>query len=961
MRRADAPASLGRGLGEILEAIHRGNDKDLAEAAATLEDLSDGGRLTRANEPLVLAMAGLAYDASGETEKAKRPYRKLLLSSMPMNFSEGQWPEVFSRYFTNSMACFGLRDFKNLGANVSKAFEISKATGGAPRVSGSEEGTLTALILLDIFLTYDEIVKGKASLETLSQKAKEAAGSTITLDASPWATIINNLCARTVAAALSRSIFSLEIDDSIRKRLIERGVVELWPPQVDAVKNGVFKGRNLVYSTPAGSGKSFLAYAATGDSLPGSMTVYLVPTRTLAEESYKRLGQIVGTGLARVAISTRERTDFDDHLDDYSVMVSTYEKFTALVRKSKIIETRLKRVIIDEAHTLSKEDRGIPLELALTELKSLKGQEDPQVITLSGMLRERDARDFSDWVGAALVRSDWKPLPVDERILAPGIMLHKDRGEEETTVSTNKSASFAGQREDLTKKLVLSEVIAKGQCMVAIESRKGAEDLASKISDFLNEPLIKLQTDPYLVDSRNGLDSIRRSILESEPALTSSAKKLNEFLQNGVAFHHAGLPRRFRTLIEKGINDGHIRVIVTTTTFEAGVNLPISHVIFPFPRGRNNNNPMEINTYRNLAGRAGRAGFDRRGTSTLIALSSLEAGKYRDHYFIEEGEPLTSALSTLMRRRPEARSEVQAQLLDMSCRTKPTATSFRDFARQTWFWRNLNSLDRTTFEGHLATELKKLHVYGFVSTTPSGEIEATTVGRIANRSVLTPLSVKNILDKTRKVIDSKKTGEEFDLLVLGLVALPFEVMGNDKEVEDVKPDKSTAFLETVITLDTGIWEKVQRIEMARKYATVLRYWIDKLTIDEVLSKCGLDPSSDAALLEELLPRDAYWVLSTIAGLPKEAIRMSDAQRKRIRELAEYCKVGASDPLVTELLNKGYRQMGRDTAIRMAGLLASRRKNLADLIEEDLIGLFPENVETARLLYHEISTSRKRDG
>jgi helicase len=954
MHRADESASLGKGLAEVLDAIYTGNEKELADAAETLEELADKGKLSRANEPLALALAGLALDASGNTEKAKRPYFKLRDSSTPMTFQENAWPGALSRYLNDSIAYFGLRNFEALTPNATRAFETTRSLGPISREPGKDQDSLSISLILDLLLSYEDVVKSGATLDALKTKVSEMSQFLPELELSPWASIISSLAVKTIDAATKRSIFNFEISDPVRRRLVQRGMIELWPPQIEAVKNGVFKDRNLVYSTPAGTGKSFLAYASTGDSSPDAMTVYMVPTRTLAEESYAHLSRMLSGDKPNVAISTRERTEFDDHIEDYSVLVTTYEKFGALVRKSRIKETAIKRVIVDEVHTLSQEDRGIPLELTLTELKALKGGEDPQIITLSGMLRESDAKEFSDWLGASLVRSDWKPLEVDEQIVFPGGLIHKKGGEESVGITTNLSASFGAQREDLARKIILDIVTQKGQCMVAIESRKVSEDLAEKIASFFAQPSNLLLLGPALDGVRSGLNSIRKSVRESEPALTTSARKLTKYLQYGVAFHHAGLPRRFRQLIEKGIRDGHIKVVVTTTTFEAGVNLPISHVVFPFPMGRHNNIPMEVNTYRNLAGRAGRPGYDRLGTSILVALTKVEAEKYRERYFLSEGEQLNSALFALMRRRPEARSAVQAQLLDMTTRLKTTEDHFREFAQQTWFWRNSNHSERTIFEGHINTELRKLRVYGFITTNQAGEIEATPTGRIVNRSVLTPLSVTNLLDKTRKVVQSNKTGEEFDLLVLGLVAIPFEVKSNDDQVNDVKLDKSTAFLESIMTIDNRIYEKVQRTEMTRKYATVLRRWIDRLPIDEVLSECGLDPSSDAALLEELLPRDAYWVLSTIASFPKEAVRMSDAQRKRIRELGEYCKIGASDPLVIDLLNRGLKHMGRDTAIKIAGFLSKKGRKLETLEESELVSLFPDNEETARLLYTEIS-------
>lgn len=461
-----------------------------------------------------------------------------------------------------------------------------------------------------------------------------------------------------------------------------------------------------------------------------------------------------------------------------------------------------------------------------------------------------------------------------------------------------------------------------------------------------------------LSEVKSQLDSIVTAIRESEPVLSMSANKLSEFLKNGVAYHHAGLPRRYRLLVEKGIRDRVIRAVVTTTTFEAGLNLPISHVVFPFPDGRTGSNPMDVNTYRNLAGRAGRPGFDRNGVSVLIALSEVDAKKYRKRYFLSEGDPLYSSLSAFMRRRPEARSAVQAQLLDMSARYRSTRNSLRDFARKTWFWK-LAPLDaRRTFEKYIDLELWKLQVYGFASVTPTGEVQPTSVGKVVNSSVLSPLSVKILIENTRRTLESKRTGDEFDLLVLGLVAIPFEVSNNDEQVKAIKLDERTKFMESIIVPDSKIYERYQRTELARQYSTVLKYWIDPLPIGVVLTKCGLDPSADAALLEELLPRDAYWVLSTVASFPAGTVGLTDVQHKRIRQLAEFCRIGASDPFVIRLLDMGLSHLGRDTAIVLAAHLREKEVGIDAMSESELMKLFSDNREAARLLYAEIQELRK---
>jgi replicative superfamily II helicase len=950
--------SFGRGLSEILEGIDKQDSAKLLNAASTIEALSEEGRISRSSEAFALALAGLAYDAAGETERAKRPYAQMLSSSMPLPLTETLGSEEMAKKITASMAFFGLRRFDALYSNASAVFDNLKTRKIVAQKDTAKDDYLVTLALLDLLSTYDDVVRRKASLGEMGAKVVTFADSVQRMNVSPWLVLLSSLAVKALDMAIKRNVLNFEFADEIRNKLIQKGVIELWPSQIEAVQKGLFKGTNIVFSTPAGTGKSFIAYAAAGQSSPDSKTIYMVPTRTLAEEAYTRLSEIALAGRDVVAISTRDRTEFDESLDEYSILVTTYEKFTALVRKSRIKESSLKCVVVDELHTLSQEDRGIPLELTLTELKSLTGKEDPQMITLSGMLRQEDASGFSEWIDASLIRNDWRPLVVDEGIICQGVIHHKDGREETTAIRANPSASKRWQREEIAKKLVQDIVAHRGQCLVVLESRAGVEDLAEKISSYLLNESSNFDLNVALSEVKSQLDSIVTAIRESEPALSISANKLSEFLKSGVAYHHAGLPRRYRLLVEKGIRDRVIRTVVTTTTFEAGLNLPISHVVFPFPDGRTGNNPMDVNTYRNLAGRAGRPGFDRNGVSVLIALSEVDAKKFRKKYFLSEGDSLSSSLSAFMRRSPEARSAVQAQLLDMSARYRSTRNSLRDFARKTWFWK-LAPLDaRRTFEKYIDVELWKLQVYGFASVTPIGEVQPTSVGRVANSSVLSPLSVKILIENTRRTLESKRTGDEFDLLVLGLVAIPFEVSNNDEKVKAVKLDERTKFMESIIVPDSKIHERYQRTELARQYSTVLKYWIDPLPTGVVLAKCGLDPSADAALLEELLPRDAYWVLSTVASFPAGTVGLTGVQHKRIRQLAEFCRIGASDPFVIRLLDMGLSHLGRDTAIVLAAYLREREVGIDAMSESDLMRLFSDNREAARLLYTEIQELRK---
>jgi helicase len=85
--------------------------------------------------------------------------------------------------------------------------------------------------------------------------------------------------------------------------LRRRGITRLFPPQVEAVKAGIFDGRSLLICTATASGKSLLAeVAAVKTALEGGMALYAVPLKALAHE--KLLHFSYYEGLAKVGIST---------------------------------------------------------------------------------------------------------------------------------------------------------------------------------------------------------------------------------------------------------------------------------------------------------------------------------------------------------------------------------------------------------------------------------------------------------------------------------------------------------------------------------------------------------------------------------------------------------------------------------------------------------------------------------
>ena len=158
--------------------------------------------------------------------------------------------------------------------------------------------------------------------------------------------------------------------------LLERGIIDLWPPQLQAIDNGLLAERFFVVSAPTSAGKSLIAEINIISCLANnsnSKIIYLVPSRALAaqvkrnlEESLNPIGFNVGMLVGGLAFPS-----LDDYiLETSSIIVFTSEKFEILYNQNNPYLQEITLLIIDESHNLGDGSRGLNLEILLTNLKT---------------------------------------------------------------------------------------------------------------------------------------------------------------------------------------------------------------------------------------------------------------------------------------------------------------------------------------------------------------------------------------------------------------------------------------------------------------------------------------------------------------------------------------------------------------------------------------------------------------
>ncbi len=422
---------------------------------------------------------------------------------------------------------------------------------------------------------------------------------------------------------------SLSIDARIKKIIIEEdGIKELYPPQVEAVKQGLLENKNLVISIPTAAGKTLLAELAALKHVleHAGKVIYLCPLRALAAEKYKDFRRFKSLGV-KVAITSGDYDSADYYLPHYDIIISTNEKFDALLRHgASWIDEEVSLVIVDECHLLNDQHRGPTLEILLARL--LMKNTRLQLIALSATIGNSD--DLAEWLGAELVQSEWRPVPLKEGIYCDDHIIYSD-------FSTR---DIPYKRKDMLVNIALDSYHSQEQVLIFASSRRSAVATAKKIGLEIEKIIGPLEKKELLEKAASLITNI------ADPL----SKQLVEIIKTGAAFHHAGLNSDQRAIVENLFKTGVIKILCATPTLSSGINLPAKRVVissvfrYSVEQG---SYPIKTLEYKQMIGRAGRPQFDTEGEALLIAKKSDTVQWFMDRYILRDSEAIYSKLAAM--------------------------------------------------------------------------------------------------------------------------------------------------------------------------------------------------------------------------------------------------------------------------------------------------------------------------
>lgn len=930
------------------------------KTARSLESLVGSESIPSNLEFITSLFCALTYDIVNDPFNAKRMYQTLF-DRKQIDLSPILLSSKNSTKLLDGLAHLGMREHYQFTKNFGEILENIRLKENAIGQVIEEEFKddyvvlVSLCALLDKFFAASEKLN-KDELHTVFTLANKFSEDLVKFEPKPWLEILSNLYLELIKSVNERSIVNLKIVERAKKQLWNSRFRELWPPQVLAMERGLFEGNNIVYSSPTGTGKSFLAYLSLGKLEEDKQIAYLVPTKSLSSQVYDDVKRIFGQTY-RFAISDRDRTSDDDYLADIDFIVTTYEKMDALLRREQINLGNLQTIIVDELQYLGDKQRGLDLEFLLTRLRVTEPQK-PQLIALSALTSKSDTLELAEWLNAETVISNWKAIDVDEAIYLDGYLHYKTKQSIRlpSAFHPSKSLTRGKTREIACSQFARRAILEKEPILVSVMKRTEASDLAKKIKQQFAGAYFDSDLQESLEKQLPDYEKVVNTIKLIEVELPPFANELIELLRSGIAYHHAGLPMKYRSAIELAVKKRQVKVLIATTTLEAGINLPFKTVVFFDPKINYGGtwHYLETRSYRNIAGRSGRPGHNEKGEAIVLSVTDSEYEKYQRIFWYADLEPIHSSFYDVLNEEKIAKATLQSQLLALTVTDNlNNKESIVNHLTSTWFWRKAKPQHKDKLTELVSDEITTLEREGYIKTE-NQIIIPTDLGKKINKSMFLPITASYLtkcLEYLNKSNFDQKKETNFILILAGL---PIEVSENYKNfVKNISiPTEIASFEEDFKKIDELQIDKEQ-LELAFKFSSLLYYWINSVTTTEILDYCKLDSLSYTAIIEDGISKDAFWVLSTVASIAEGFEEVRENLIEKIREVAEFCKLGASDINTIQLLKTEAEHMGRSTAIKLVRASQMMNKDPYSLTKDEFLGIFNSNPETAALLFEEL--------
>ncbi|UWD78712.1 DEAD/DEAH box helicase [Curtobacterium flaccumfaciens] len=338
----------------------------------------------------------------------------------------------------------------------------------------------------------------------------------------------------------------------------------LYPAQDEAVIELV-SGANVVLSTPTGTGKSLVAAGAHFAALAESKrSYYTAPIKALVSEKFFQLVELFGA--QNVGMVTG-----DSSVNADAPIVCCTAEILANLALRQGPDADVDVVVMDEFHFYGDPDRGWAWQVPLLVLERaqflLMSATLGDVTTIADDLSRRTGRPTARVTGVS------RPVPLEYQYVMTPVQETVERLLEE------------GKAPIYIVHFAQAAALERAQSLMSakVASRERRDQIADAIAGF------------------------RFS--------AGFGQTLSRLIRAGIGVHHAGMLPKYRRLVEQLAQRGLLPVICGTDTLGVGINVPIRSVLFTGLTKFDGTKMRQLSAreFHQIAGRAGRAGYDTEG------------------------------------------------------------------------------------------------------------------------------------------------------------------------------------------------------------------------------------------------------------------------------------------------------------------------------------------------------------
>jgi replicative superfamily II helicase len=718
---------------------------------------------------------------------------------------------------------------------------------------------------------------------------------------------------------VARSINS-RVTKFVKEVTKQQALFELLPPQRAAIQEqGLLDqaATAIVVDMPTSGGKTLLAQFRIlqalnqfdQDESGKGWVAYVAPTKALTAQLTRRLRrdfEPIGvkveqlSGAIEVDAFEEDMLSQTEKANAFDVLVATPEKLQLIIRNKKV-PRQLALVVLDEAHNIEDESRGLRIELLLATIKGecnsanflllMPFVEKPEI------LARWLAQDINAGRPISFGTTPWKPnerivgmfkAETDDSISAGWCLKY------ETLTTTPKTIHLAGEHSvggikplNVPKSKVLNTVKQQQKgfnlqtaAMAKVMSERGTSiAVARTVDDTWSMARELMKVLPEIIHPPNKIALVQK-FLATE---ISPHFELVRMLSYGIAVHNAGLSDETRALVEWLAEENELKVLCATSTIAQGINFPVSSVFLAsrFVPKKNRSDEMPPRDFWNLAGRAGRMNHDSVGVVGIAAGNEPE--KIIEYVSRATGE-LASRLVKMLDDLEQA-----GQLHDLDAVFQQEQwEDFRCYVAH--LWNEKKNLDAVLSDTEQL--LRNTFGYGLLESCPEQKKKAEKLLEVTKNYA------RKLSKKPGQASLADMTG--FSPEGIGSALAGMHSLGKKLTLNDWKPDSLFGSQSGMADL-YGIMLRIPQLnnleEITSKglehtqIADMTKAWVNGVSIDDIARKFFHGGENQTKALTatckaiyRTLVNNGTWGISALSQLPNNGIdfeHLSDSDKRQI--------------------------------------------------------------------------------